>query len=516
MAIDPFHVVQVRKYEPILYFSPGEAFFPSDAKRYLEQCALWRASPPLDDKQTWGMGAPGAFPRQPMIPYGKIAALSSEVRPGDTFLGASPFLTSTDGDNRFLDLAGWFTPVGPGTNLAALNQARTVTATSENRFASLLTSLGAAALYDFSHEVIPDSKLKGSRFWYHAEAFDQDRIWQVLGTRPGLDRLLFDSNFRNPLLICYYLFFPARIAQLEGCDDTQIGPRFASFAGEWACVTVLLNRLTDASPYLPRFLGLTSRNIGKLEFQDEDRRVGMTVLDWSTVTTASDHPRVFVSMYTHGLYATPGTKLLTPFTPDDAGALNCGISESLDELAEYPEMSTGASLVISIGKTFSIVGIPSAIAEWLNGDLSQSFQGVPGPTPAQYDHPPNANQYGVVVSSPAIPLPDADGAQLVLPWFFDPVTGMSALTGSTVHETTVGDRRYSFMVDRRETDPSRRQVWWPSDSPSTYAGATAPHVGYNGRWGPQVENDPRGRRSGMRFPNFAQLFLRALQKTLLA
>jgi hypothetical protein len=32
-----------RRFEPVLFFSANEQFFPADAKRYVERCALWRA-----------------------------------------------------------------------------------------------------------------------------------------------------------------------------------------------------------------------------------------------------------------------------------------------------------------------------------------------------------------------------------------------------------------------------------------------------------------------------------------
>jgi hypothetical protein len=55
--------------------------------------------------------------------------------------------------------------------------------------------------------------------------------------------------------------------------------------------------------------------------------------------------------------------------------------------------------------------------------------------------------------------------------------------------------RYDFIVDRGT------QPWWPP------RGASA---GYAGRWGPRVTNDPKSRRSGMRCPCFALLFLEGI------
>jgi hypothetical protein len=39
-----------RQFEPVLFFSANEQFFPADAKRYVARCALWRAQAPFDAK----------------------------------------------------------------------------------------------------------------------------------------------------------------------------------------------------------------------------------------------------------------------------------------------------------------------------------------------------------------------------------------------------------------------------------------------------------------------------------
>src|SRR5262245_13186126 len=51
----------VRRFEPILIFAELERFFPSDAKRYFERCALWSSDLPLDEKDSWG-GKGNPFP----------------------------------------------------------------------------------------------------------------------------------------------------------------------------------------------------------------------------------------------------------------------------------------------------------------------------------------------------------------------------------------------------------------------------------------------------------------------
>ena len=77
----------IRRFEPVLYFHMRERFFPSDAKRYVEHAALWASRMAFDDKNNWG-GMPGdAFPRQPMVPAGTLAAAAGEA--GD-YLGNRP------------------------------------------------------------------------------------------------------------------------------------------------------------------------------------------------------------------------------------------------------------------------------------------------------------------------------------------------------------------------------------------------------------------------------------------
>ncbi len=43
-----------KRFEPILYFHAAEKLFPSNAKRYIEMCALWKAQSPFDVKELLG------------------------------------------------------------------------------------------------------------------------------------------------------------------------------------------------------------------------------------------------------------------------------------------------------------------------------------------------------------------------------------------------------------------------------------------------------------------------------
>jgi hypothetical protein len=61
------------------------------------------------------------------------------------------------------------------------------------------------------------------------------------------------------------ILFPAE----SNCAGVNEGKEFASFAGEWTCIAVLLDRPDANVPYAPKFVGLTNRNIGKIQVAGE-------------------------------------------------------------------------------------------------------------------------------------------------------------------------------------------------------------------------------------------------------
>ena len=242
MAYDPADLV--RRFEPILYLAKGERFVPSDCKRYLERSALWNSGKPRDAKTSWGQGGPG-FPRKPAIARGRISALPGEpsLTGSGQFLGQSqsggfPFLFNTGGEEGFLDLTGW-------------KDDRGVTKSSENRFADVDD---IAVLYK-DVAAGGDPFLAKSRLWYHAEIFDALRLRPLLA-REGTPRDIKDlfSTLVDPLLLCYYLFFPAHDEGIACSDDFEDKEIFGSFAGEWACLAILLrgnNRQSSLSRLPP-------------------------------------------------------------------------------------------------------------------------------------------------------------------------------------------------------------------------------------------------------------------------
>jgi hypothetical protein len=169
----------IRAFEPILYFAPGERFFPSDCKRYLERCSLWNAVPPFDDHNSWHARGPGSFPKPFIFPR-QISGRSDE--PG-TFLGEAqggsfPFLYTSGSDDGFLDLTGW-------------TDGLSVSPTSHNRFANLDQ---IETLYNSSTSA--DPLLQGSRFWYHAEIFDTARLRRLMAA-PGAQKFAWQFPLSN-------------------------------------------------------------------------------------------------------------------------------------------------------------------------------------------------------------------------------------------------------------------------------------------------------------------------------
>jgi hypothetical protein len=91
----------IRRFEPVLFFHPDERFFPSDAKRYVENSTIWTVEgAKADDKTNWGGSGPGHFPRHPKF-RPPIAALAGEAgSPVDAALGGGVV-------ESFLSFAGW-------------------------------------------------------------------------------------------------------------------------------------------------------------------------------------------------------------------------------------------------------------------------------------------------------------------------------------------------------------------------------------------------------------------------
>jgi hypothetical protein len=287
-----------RQFEPILFFSANQRFFPADAKRYVERCALWRAQVPFEVKDSWGgKGAP--FPRAPIIDYGKISALACE--PGTPLDSAT--LVDNQGEERFFDFKGWMD--------AARMPEPKVTATSKNTFSNRDV---IDTVYNKADADGGDQKLRDSRFWYHAELIEADRLRRLLATVRAPDLVKVYDTLKNAALLNYYFFYPAHDKSLANCTNTE-GVEFGSFAGEWGCLSLLLERADSASDYRPSFIGTSGRLLAApsmpvAQAADDDdtaKRTVMTVNAFGKAALNDGHPRIFVAKGTHALYLAPGS-----------------------------------------------------------------------------------------------------------------------------------------------------------------------------------------------------------------
>ncbi|WP_442499044.1 hypothetical protein [Methylobacter sp. sgz302048] len=478
-----------RQFEPVLFFHEAERFFPSDAKRYLEATALWKSEQPADHKDSWG-GKGAAFPRQPLIPKGKIAALSGE--PG-VFIADHQVLSRSG--EFFLELASW-------TDATGTEQPK-VDSSSKNTYPNLA---GIAARYA---DGTGDPKLNESKFWYHAHLIENAALRELLATDrrpPDLVKVL--DTLKDAALLCYYFFFPAHEESLEpGCTNVE-ATEYGSFGGEWGCYAVLLERDGTNLPYRPSFVGRTTRwqetaMPQTADNNDPARRVVMNVNRFADVVLEGNppnhsHARLFVAKGTHSLYLTPGPH--NTAYPSDVNVNFCGTGvdplspESSPESYNSPE-SALADLLIAIlklanaGALFGPLGLPVGIIatalEKPDVIPHQPFGAAPDNT-GRPDETGQLGDSGLVIKPPSVAIA---GAPNVQDW-------------RSQQNLELDGRRYDFLVDHQT------QHWWPFQLGSS---DTAPPRAFalGGRWGPLVEIDPSGRRAGMTFPPFHRMFFLA-------
>jgi len=473
--MDPTQVQLIRDYEPALFFFgyPGEAgaerFFPSDAKRYIEHAALYLAKKPFATRPDWGA---------PIVEADQLRANEQE---GGVFLGkrdgsGHPLYLETPPDQEcFLEVSGW---------------------KSDDQRADLDR---LAARYAEANPSGPGPNLKKSQFWYHAEFFDAGRLHSLFDhVDPGGSAThfseLFGSVLTDPALICYYLFYPGHEESLPGCAGFETASDYGSFAGEWSCIALLLDRAnTVGAAYVPKWVGLTNRNIGVIRMDSEspEVRTGMRILPWSAMQTfGGNHPRFQVAKGSHGLYL-PGEAIppVQPLTSDDLAAGHCGgaapIVNSIDEIPITFPYIPAAKIVAgaNTGGIFGPVGAALGAAAgvlWSIAELS----------------PVTVNDSYLPTTAPTVDAVSPSGLVIhpvgVRPAEVDPSRAMEWRSADNVQ---IDGRHYDFTVDRAT------QVLWGTDP----AGP-----GYTGRWGPDVAGDAQGRRAGMKFPKFWQLFFDAL------
>ena len=485
MAPTPDQIKLIRDFEPILFFHggdanvPAERFFPSDAKRYLEHCALWKAKDPFLTRDDWGA---------PVVAAGQLGAIDGEA---PVFLGKKTgavydFLETPPAEECFLDLGGWKqagTPFPPTDGYADLDH---------------LDELYQA-----------DSDLNASQFWYHAEFFDALRLRQLFDFAHGQGGPDFMQLFAahlgapailtDPALICYYLFFPGHEEGLSGCGGIAEARNFGSFAGEWTCVAVLFDKPLVGGAFSPKLVGLTCRNVGTIKFLGGDVRNRMQIFLWSAMQTNATHPRFVVARGSHDFYLpgeVPGA--VQPLTEPDPSARSCGLAAlpaaTVGKLAKpffppsvaypYQKVVGGAALGSLLGPLGNSMGALAGLV-WVLAEIAA------GPDFSEYEIPPPSlsptadfvSIAGKVVHPVGMRPPEVDAAR--------------AIEWRSTDNFAAAGRRYDSIVDRE------KQILWPGDPDPQFKG-------YTGRWGPLMVGDAQTRRAGMRFPNFSLMFFDSL------
>jgi hypothetical protein len=471
-----------QRFEPILLFHPDEQFFPVDPKWYLERCALWPAAPNFTDRTKWGEPPPAVFPRGPRVSKANLFALVGETPAAGQWLGTPGRdfgitvipnqQTPPPTEEFFFEFVGWEPVTNPPVDVA-----------TTNRHPALDPTEYGAALSD-------------SRPWYYVEFLSNaDLVTFTQNHKPsGLDLGIAIVDSATTALL-YYFLYPLHQEALENCESAGEGQSFATYAGEWGCVALLI----DASG-APRFAGLTSRNVGApSQVASEDARVGMTVFPWTAVdkvTSGADeqHPKILVSRGTHGHYVSAGPHVVTPFWGgNDPTRGSCGVIEAADDVISGDiitipgEPSNVPSSWILVAKAITLVGAIWALLEALAGPFgSDDTLATPNATPTDQTGGPTT--FGRIIRPNGLTFAETAGAASVTDWNVSRITSMD-------------NRVYDRVVSR----PA--QLWWV---PRQQVGSAVEGPGWSGRWGPRVTNDPFNRRAGGKCPDFVAMLLEAV------
>lgn len=487
-----------RRYEPILHLHPSESFAPVNAKRYVEAAALWKAKAPFDAKTSWGT--------TPLVKASTLSAMPNE--PGD-YLGKPNNVVADSTNERFLELGGWKNrdeAAEPG-----------VSATSTNPYVDRQEILRRYS-----------TDLADSKFWYHVELFDTPRLKALTGAATGgldLTKTL-SSNFANPIMLCYYFFYPAHEQSIGRDECANIEAKeFASHAGDWQCFAMLLDGEGPPSPdtYTPLFFGVTgsrpapdpTNGTFRPYAFDAEGRIALKVEPWRKGSASTpvqpdvvgDHPQFYVARGTHSMYTTPGAHDVSPYEDSKVPA-GCG---KYDSPSAVPPASPGSPgtpgqrdsfiengwVIIAVkmrvgfalGPLGALVGLVAGIIEGIPKAFAPFAAAArpptvpPGADPPNPDTAPTAAGQGITVRPKELAIPNvSDG---LFNWVSD--QGVTSPSG----------RKYDFVVDRSN------QVWWPSDDRKK---------GFRGRWGQRVASDPVPHRAGVKFPEFWKMMLTALEQ----
>jgi hypothetical protein len=149
------------------------------------------------------------------------------------------------------------------------------------------------------------------------------------------------DTLQNAALLNYYFFHPAHEESLAGCTNTE-GVEFGCFAGQWGCLSLLLERADANSGYRPSYIGTSARLLAApsmmAQAADDDdtaKRTVMTVNAFSKATLNDGHPRIFVAKGSHALYLAPGSYAVA--YPNESHPNFCGGFEGIPPPPAQPE-----------------------------------------------------------------------------------------------------------------------------------------------------------------------------------
>ena len=194
----------------------------------------------------------------------------------------------------------------------------------------------------------------------------------------------------------YYLFFPAHEQSADPTCTNIEALEFNCFAGEWGCISILLEQDQPGSDFVPSLIGCTgcftsdNPNIAQApDDGDAAKRIWMKVFPFTAATLVGQSPQLFVAKGTHSLYLQPGP-VAVDFS-DDSRPFLCATGEGTP--VDQPDNSTNpfAPLGILLAKMMAgngllgpigaLAGLVAGIVEWTEGNFGLGVTGERGPVP---------------------------------------------------------------------------------------------------------------------------------------
>ena len=167
-----------------------------------------------------------------------------------------------------------------------------------------------------------------------------------------------------------FLLSSSRRSAVASCTNVE-AKEFGSFAGEWACMALLLEQ--DGADK-PSFIGQTGRLLSPIpgvslppqtdDGQDAARRIVMKVNKFADAASIDGHPTLFVADGTHSLYLQAGTIAVT--YPADSRPYSCGRAEAPPPPSEPSPSQHGGAIfyakLLAAIQFAAVLRVPVAVA----------------------------------------------------------------------------------------------------------------------------------------------------------